>query len=409
MTKPLLPPKKKNPLVRARVPVPTPAARSRAALGLAVGAAEGRFALQVCATCEAVNYPPRDVCEKCLSDALRWRDVDPDGAIVAMTTMRVSGERWFRERAPWRTALVRLDAGPKVIAHLHGDCAPGTRVRLEIKLDQAGRGAIFALPVEKTPNAEDDPALRSFTADPKFRRVLITDGRAPSAPALAKALVDAGATRVFVGMSEMWKPYPSPGTREAIEAVPLDLTDPVSVTELAGRIGDKVDILVNNASYVRPGGLVMGQDAVRSRLAFETNCLGLMRLAAAFGPVIQARAAELGRNSAAFVNIMSAWCLSGAPEFAAYVATQAAVRSLSHSLRAEMRPSGVKVVDVLAGPMDDEWHQTLRPPKITPGALAKAVVEALRDGREEIVVGEIAKEIHSKWADDPRILSQETL
>ena len=164
-----------------------------------------------------------------------------------------------------------------------------------------------------------------------------------------------------------------------------------------------------HSAYVRPGGLVMGQDAVRSRLAFETNCLGMMRLAAAFGPVMQARAAELGRNAAAFVNIMSAWSLSGAPEFAAYTATQAALRSLSHSLRAEMRPSGVKVVDVLASPMDDEWHQNLRPPKITPSGLAKAVIEALRDGREEIVVGEIAKEIHAKWADNPRLLGQETL
>ena len=409
MTKPLVPPKKKNPLVRARVPVPMPAARSRAALGLAVGAAEGRFALQVCETCESVNYPPRDVCEKCLSDALHWRDVAPYGTISAATTMRVSGERWFRERAPWRTALVRLDAGPTVIAHLHGDCEAGARVRLDIKLDHAGRGAIFALPLDKMANAEDDPALRSFTADPKFRRVLIADGRAASAGALARAFVDAGASRVFVGVSEMWKPYPSLGAHEAIEAVPLDVTDPVSVTDLAGRIGDKVDILINNAAYVRPGGLVMGQDAVRSRLAFETNCLGMMRLAAAFGPVMQARAAELGRNAAAFVNIMSAWSLSGAPEFAAYTATQAALRSLSHSLRAEMRPSGVKVVDVLASPMDDEWHQNLRPPKITPSGLAKAVIEALRDGREEIVVGEIAKEIHAKWADNPRLLGQETL
>ena len=42
--------------------VPLPAARSRAALGLAVGAAEGRFMLQVCGDCGAVQYPPRDVC-----------------------------------------------------------------------------------------------------------------------------------------------------------------------------------------------------------------------------------------------------------------------------------------------------------------------------------------------------------
>ena len=175
------------------------------------------------------------------------------------------------------------------------------------------------------------------------------------------------------------------------ETVPLDPTDPTSVSDLARRFGDKVDILVNNADYFRPGGLIAGSDASISRAAFETNCLGMMRLAAAFGPIMQARAAETGRAAAAFVNIISAWSLSGAPEYGAYAATQAALRSLSHGLRAQMRPSGLKVVDVLTGPIDDEWRQTIRPPKVAPAAIAAAVVAALRDGREEVVVGEIAE------------------
>ena len=97
------------------------------------------------------------------------------------------------------------------------------------------------------------------------------------------------------------------------------------------------------------------------------------------------------------------------PDYGAYAATQAALRSLSHGLRAQVRPSGLKVVDVLTGPIDDEWRQTIRPPKVAPAAIAAAVVAALREGREEVVVGEIAKEIHAKWAEDPRLLRQETL
>ena len=64
---------------------------------------------------------------------------------------------------------------------------------------------------------------------------------------------------------------------------------------------------------------------------------------------------------------------------------------------------------MLTGPIDDEWRQTIRPPKVAPTALAAALITALREGREEVVVGEIAREIHAKWAEDPRLSLQETL
>jgi uncharacterized OB-fold protein len=125
---------------------PPPATRSRAARGLAVAAAEGRFALQVCAACGATQYPPRDVCFRCLSDALPWREVARGGVLRAVTTIHVSSELYFRERAPWRVGLVELDAGPTALAHLDSDCVAGERVTLDLELDSSGCGAIFASP-----------------------------------------------------------------------------------------------------------------------------------------------------------------------------------------------------------------------------------------------------------------------
>lgn len=409
MTRALERPKKKNPLVPARAPKPLPAARSRAALGLAVAASEGEFRLQVCQDCGAVQYPPRDVCGNCLSDALKWRAAERYGTLVATTQTRISSERFFRERPAWRTGLVTLDGGVGVIAHLHADCEVGGRVLLDIKLDPAGRGAMFATPERAAPHQEDDPELRAFTSDPKFRNALIVDGRASTAQALAEALLGAGAARVYVGLSEAWRPIGPRPLPKAVEIVALDPTDAKSVEELADRIGDKVDILVNNSDYFRPAGVVDGQDPARARLTFETHCLGFLRLAAAFGPVMRARTAETGRSAAAFVNIISAWCLSGSSEYAAYAGSQAALRSLSLGLRAQMRPSGLKVVDVLTGPIEDEWRQSIRPPKVAPAVLAAALVTALREGREEVVVGDIAREIHAKWVENPSLLRQETL
>ena len=83
MTTPLTRPPKKNPQKRTVSPTSPPGLRSRASLGLSAAAAEGRFMLQVCAECGVVQYPPRDACSACLSNELPWRDVSPDGDLIA--------------------------------------------------------------------------------------------------------------------------------------------------------------------------------------------------------------------------------------------------------------------------------------------------------------------------------------
>ena len=149
MTEPLVRPKRKNPLKRTRLPLQPQGVRSRTAHGLTAAAAEGRFALQVCLDCNAVLYPPRDACPSCLSPRLPFRDVDPGGVLVSETTVRTSTDPYFRERMPWRVGTVKLDAGPVIVAHLHGDTVEGARVRLALKLDKSGSAVVMALPIER--------------------------------------------------------------------------------------------------------------------------------------------------------------------------------------------------------------------------------------------------------------------
>ena len=193
MTKPLVPPPKKNPQKRSIQPTRPPEMRSRAALGLTAAAAEGRFALQRCAECGVWQYPPRDACRACLSVDLRWEDAPASGVLMAETTVRTSPKLYYRERMPWRMGSVALDAGPQVLVHVHEDVAPASRVRVVARLDRAGQGVLVALPETDMPLMEDAALMRELTADPKHRRVLITDARAPNAVALARALRAAGA------------------------------------------------------------------------------------------------------------------------------------------------------------------------------------------------------------------------
>jgi hypothetical protein len=89
-------PKRKNPILRSRVPTLPPDRRSRTALGLVRAAAIGRFELQCCAACGTVQYPPREACVACLSDALEWRETDPAGDLLADTVVHHSQELYFR-------------------------------------------------------------------------------------------------------------------------------------------------------------------------------------------------------------------------------------------------------------------------------------------------------------------------
>ncbi len=411
MTDALQPPPKKNPQVKTLSPTRPPETRSRAALGLSAAAAEGRFALQVCDDCQAVQYPPRDACCECLSTDLTWSDVDPAGTILAETTVRTSVRLYFRERTPWRTGTVQLDAGASIICHLHGDCERNGRVTLINRLDRSGQAVLLALPQERSVNMEDDPQLRAMTSDPKHRRILITDARNPNAPALAQALLKAGAAMVFVGEAESWRPHPNRVLLEQMDKVdilPMDVTDTASIQKMAGEIGGKTDILINNARFMRPGGVLARGDTGFARDEMEVNYLGLMRLAQAFGPGMCARTADGVNSAVAWVNILSAHALSTSPEYGCFSASEAAARSLSQSLRAEFRASGLRVMNVYTGPTEDEWYQPLPPPKVMPEALARSVVQGLQQGLEDTYCGDVAKDLFKRFRDNPMVLERET-
>lgn len=410
MTERLAPPPKKNPQKRSIAPTRPPEVRSRAALHLTAAAAEGRFALQRCAECGVVQYPPRDACSNCLCTDLVWEDMPDGGTLLAETSVQTSPRLYFRERTPWRAGTVQLDAGPTVLAHIHGDVAAHARVRMQARLDQAGQGVLAALPETNTPNMEDDPLMRALSADPKHRRILITDARSPHAPTLAMALREAGAAMVFAGEPESWRPYPGRGALEeaGAEILPMDVTDTASVEKLAGEIGGKTDILINTASFLRPGGVIERGDTGFARDELEVNYLGLMRLAQAFGPGMCARASDGVNSAAAWVNLLSIGALSNAQPFGVFSASQAGAYSLSQSLRAEFRPSGLRVMNVFHGPTeDDAWYQPLPPPRVTSAALARAIVEGLQQGAEDVWCGDIAQDVRERFRRDPKVLERE--
>ena len=414
MTMPLMRPARKNPMLRTRQLNLPPAARGRVALGITAAAAEGRFELQVCEDCGAVQYPPREACHKCLSPRLRWQQQGGDGVLLSSTTLHHSNDMYFRERLPWRLGLVHLDAGPTLMVHLHGDVpdAVDAPVRLCVgaRVDRTGQAVLIGFPTEGGADMADDKMLREMTSDPKFRKVLVTDGKTAVGQAIVTSLVKAGADIVWVGHAEPWKKTADMQALSAlpqVTLVPLDLTNGRSVVELAGAIGGKVDIVINNAEVHRTFGIAARRGIDVAKAEMDINYFGLLRLAQEFGPALRGRSADGEVGATAWVNLLSIYALSNFPPHGTFSASKSAAYSLAQCLRAEMRPAGIRVINVFPGPIDDEWNQHVPPPKVGEGALASAIVKALRDGVEDVYPGDVAQEWLERWRANPKVLERE--
>ena len=233
--------------------------------------------------------------------------------------------------------------------------------------------------------------LREMTCDPKFRKVLVTDGKTGVGQAVVRALIGAGADLVWVGYAEPWKQVPGLAELEAlpqVTLVPLDLTDSRSVKQTAAEIGGKVDILINTAEVHRTARHRLAQ---RRGNGARRDGRQLLR-AAAPRAGIRARDARRAARTASRAPPPGSICcrstrLATIPPHGTFSASKAAALSLSQCLRAEMRPGGVRVINVFPGPIDDEWNQALPPPKLSAGALAKAVVKALQGRRRGCLSG----------------------
>jgi NAD(P)-dependent dehydrogenase (short-subunit alcohol dehydrogenase family)/uncharacterized OB-fold protein len=404
----LIRPKRKNPVLRTRLPTLPPGARSRVALGLTAAAALGRFELQQCRECGTVQYPPREACQRCLSVKLSWKPQADGGELISETKLHHSNDLFFRERLPWRLGLVKLDCGPTVVAHLHD--AAKKRVAIRAMLDRAGQAVLAAVPEKEALNMADDRQLREFTCDPKFRKVLVTDGKTAVGQALIRSLVEAKADLIWVGYSEPWKKFPGfdeIANLPQVTLLPLDVTDSKNVREVAAEIGGKVDILVNNAEFHRAFGIGNRAGVETARSEMDVNYFGLLRLAQEFAPVMRARGADGQSSAVAWVNLLSIYAHANFPPHGTFSASKAAAHSLAQCLRAEMRPAGVRVVNVFPGPIDDEWNQLLPPPKLAPSALAKSMVKALQEGIEDVYPGDVAQEWLERWRDNPKALERE--
>jgi NAD(P)-dependent dehydrogenase (short-subunit alcohol dehydrogenase family) len=167
---------------------------------------------------------------------------------------------------------------------------------------------------------------------------------------------------------------PSDGADLGMRVERLDVTDPASINLPAG-----LRVLVNNAGTESDNLPVETMPADAWQHLFATNVFGLVE--------VTKRAVPFMRDAGGGVicNITSSSTLAPVPFMAAYRATKAAVTAIGESLAAEVAQFGIRVVEIMPGPIETDMLATSeRPSPAINDAHYRALAEKGWAGRQTI-------------------------
>jgi NAD(P)-dependent dehydrogenase (short-subunit alcohol dehydrogenase family) len=211
--------------------------------------------------------------------------------------------------------------------------------------------------------------------------VLVTGANRGLGRALVDELLRRGAKRVYAASRNGMVV-----TDERVVPVRLDVTDDAQVQRAAAQI-ESLDLLINNAG-------VSVADDLSDRSAFEhhlaVNLYGTLDVTRAFLPALML-------SQGTVVNVVSLSAVAAVPLLPAYSVSKAASLSLSQSMRALLAGRGVGVCAVLPGPIDTDMVRELEIPKTPPADVARATLDGIERGEEEIFPDPMSRSLADAW------------
>ncbi|MGZ4444886.1 MAG: SDR family NAD(P)-dependent oxidoreductase [Nocardioidaceae bacterium] len=125
--------------------------------------------------------------------------------------------------------------------------------------------------------------------------------------------------------------------------VTCDVTSPESVRALADRVGDRLDVLVNNAGGAFGAAPVAQADLDDWRAMYEVNVIGLVRVTQALLPALKATGAGI------IVNLGSTAGRIAYEGGGGYTAAKHGTQVVSETLRLELYDQPVRVCEIAPG------------------------------------------------------------
>jgi NAD(P)-dependent dehydrogenase (short-subunit alcohol dehydrogenase family) len=211
--------------------------------------------------------------------------------------------------------------------------------------------------------------------------VLVTGANRGIGQALVAEALRRGARRVYAGTRQ---PLDHPDER--VTPLALDVTDRTQIRAAADQI-ESLDLLINNAGVALYDDLT---DRAALERSLAVNFFGMYDVTQAVLPL-------LTRSKGAIVNNVSLMALAPFPITPAYAISKAAAFNLSQSLRALLAGRGVRVHAALTGPTDTDMTRGFEIPKAAPASVARAILDAVEHGEEDIFPDPMSAAIADGW------------
>ena len=228
----------------------------------------------------------------------------------------------------------------------------------------------------------------------KDKTILVTGANRGIGQALAAEALARGAGRVYAGTRQ-----PLPSTDSRVTPLRLDVTSTAQVQAAAGQV-EALDMLINNAGIAVPDDLT---DPAALECHLAVNLFGTYAVTQAFLPAVT-------RSRGAIVNILSVNALAPMPfVIPAYSVSKAAAFSLTQSLRARVAGQGVRVHAVMPGPVDTDMLRGVDIPKASPESVARAILDAVERGEEEIFPDPASAHLSAGWGESAAKLLERQL
>jgi NAD(P)-dependent dehydrogenase (short-subunit alcohol dehydrogenase family) len=219
--------------------------------------------------------------------------------------------------------------------------------------------------------------------------VLVTGANRGIGAEFVEQLKARGAAKIYAGARDAGSIVV-----DGVHALELDVTSADQVAAAAAAAGD-VQVLINTAGISTGTSLVAGDEATIRR-EMETNFYGPLLMTRAFAPILGAN------GGGAILNVVSALSWFTIPGAGAYAASKAAAWALTDSTRLELAVQGTHVVGVHMGLVDTDMAAGVDAPKILPSELAKAGLDAIESGAQEVLADDWARFIKGGLGLDPK-------
>jgi NAD(P)-dependent dehydrogenase (short-subunit alcohol dehydrogenase family) len=212
------------------------------------------------------------------------------------------------------------------------------------------------------------------------RTILVTGANGGLGTEFVRQALTRGARRVYAAARA-----PKDWSDDRVVPLHLDVTDPDSIAAAAAE-AHEVDLLVNNAGIAPASDAsIAAPMADTLETVFATNTFGLVRVSAAFAPVLAAN------GGGAVLNVLSlaAWT----PLPTVYAASKAAAWAATNGLRTELAAQGTRVTGLIVGMVDTAMGARFDVPKSTPVQVVAQAYDGVVAGAFEVLADEDSRTV----------------